>query len=229
MTMEMMATVSAVVDGKVSGRRKRKPTARLVAQLERELAQAREDARFANARLSETSASLTRRTEVLTIALNERDEAREERDYSRRWARDDAAAYDRRESELRKDLRRIRDANADLCEKNRDNFDKAYRNGEVAAVLACLVAATNSPADAMLKFTQTAEQMGVSPEVLEVTQTALKRGYTAQVEQTITALAGGNSFQPNVVGDEKLNEILSAIEREAGFPLLDNENHFADN
>lgn len=206
-----MATVVALSQESREAKEKASPNARKhsVSWLERELSEARKDLRLAGERLDATNIELERvrknwdsqvtglqellikrdvelkqKNDELTQALNERDVARTERDQERRWAQEDRVLNERRVTELRKDLRRIQEVHADLVERNRANFDKAYRNGEVAAVLACRLAADNTPASLIKKFLETAALMGmdVAPEVFGVVQKILVRGYVSEVE-----------------------------------------------
>lgn len=135
--------------------------------------------------LASRNADLKQKSDALTQALNERDVFREELDSTRRWVRD----YERSISELRKDLRRLSEANANLTERNQENLKNASRNGDVAAVLASILAATNTPADVMLKFAETADHVGIAPDdILDEVQIALKRGYAMQVEHAISGV-----------------------------------------
>ncbi len=192
----------------------RKSTSRLVARIKRELANARELIVLTRDALVQAGDTLAQKKDELTQALNERDLARGERDNRQRWALENQVIYERKISELRKDLRYMQETNADLGEKKQSNFDKALRNADVAAVLACLVAKTSTPADIILKFAEAAEQMGVSPEVLEEVQTALKRGYAAQVEQVVsTAIDEGRNDEVDEVplNDDELLDTVESV------------------
>jgi hypothetical protein len=203
-----MTTVAVTKEttGRTAGRRRRKPkpTTRLVARLERELGLARSEVDLVILAM-ETDANqalklLRLRNDELMQALNEHDNARGERDLAisqLKSARESCVRLMGEVSELSRDLRRIHEAHSDLAGRTHESQEKAYRNGEVAAVLAsCLVEATGEdPLGIMNRFAEAAERMGVSPEVLAECETALKRGYNAQIEQVI-----------NIVAAESLNE-----------------------
>ncbi len=195
-----------------------------VSWLERELTEARKDLQLAGNRLNDLNAELAqrggayqlltdswnRKNDELVQARNERDAVRDERDEFYRALRLANAEC----AELRKDLQRLRDAHTDLTERNRVNFDKARRSGDVAAVLvSCLVAATGEdPAGTMLRFVEAFEQMGIDPDVINEVQNPLKRGYNAQVERIV----GGFAEQLEEVGpgSDDLDELLEDL----GFP-----------
>lgn len=161
--------------------------------LERELAEARADLRVAMERISNLEITNTRNSRDLTYVLNQRDEAYDERDEVRQRKRELSLALDRYSKE-----------NRILADTNRHNFDKSRRNADVAAVLACLLATNNSPAEAMIKISETAMKMDVSPDVLGEVKNALKRGYNAQIDEMVTTAS------PNErdMFEEKVDEML---------------------
>ncbi len=220
--MTTVAVTHSTTNGQKVAHRKTKLHS--VAWLERELSEARKDLGLAGERLDATRIelsevkdardaqiqglqelvvrrddALTQKNDALTRALNERDDARSERD-----------EYFRAITEARKDLRRVQEALTDLIKENRDNFNKARRKGDIAAVLAsCLISATGeAPAETLLRFSDAAEQMDVSSDIIEDIGVALKRGYNAQVKQIIDATSAAmETSQPNI-GDEFSEEFL---------------------
>lgn len=161
-------------------RRRRKPTTRWVNQLQRELGQVRDDLDFCEGELERVKAELAQKSDDLTLALNKRDDAREDRDLARK---DATEIFDLRQANC-EELIQVRSDIAELADRNRENFDKAYRNAEVAAVLAKVIIAETDegPIATMKRFITSAGQMGISPEILDEVKNALARGFLAQME-----------------------------------------------
>ena len=169
-----------------------KPTRRLVARLERELAEAVRNIDNFRFQLNDVGSLLSLKSDELRQALNERDEARDDRDeairryheyvHQMKFERDHHESI---ETKLNQNLRFAINANEELKRTNLQNFDRAQRNSDVAAALACLVAATSTPLEALLKLTDTAIQMGMSEVVVKEIRTALKRGFAAEVDRVM--------------------------------------------
>ena len=116
----------------------------------------------------------------LVQARNERDMLRIQIQQNARRAQED------RENWIKTRLV-LEEANAQLGRANQGNFDRAARKGEVAAVLARMAAEKDSPAEAMMKFSEAAIGMDVDLiEISEEVRNALKRGYAAKVDDAVT-------------------------------------------
>lgn len=183
-------------------RRRRKSTRRLVAQLEHELADSKVILESRVKNLHQTIVSMgtdrDQKNEAYLQALNERDEARNQRDLSSRQAHDDRVASslsNLKVVEISKDLWRLQDAHAQLnsdyvrlLELNDVNFDRALRNADVAAMLvSCLVEVTGEdPTGTMMRVVNASKQIGIDLEkVRNEVQSALMRGNAARVEQAV--------------------------------------------
>lgn len=90
------------------------------------------------------------------------------------------------EVELQRRFCRLQLDHVSLEEVNRQNFDKRYRNGEVAAVMAfLLVDSDTSVIDAMIKITEACHQMDVPEDVLTDSRRTLQRAFSARIDQTM--------------------------------------------
>ena len=158
-----------------------KKVKRLVKWLERELAEARSDLQTAGHRLDAINILLMQKNDDLVQARNERDMLRIQIQQNARRAQED------RENWIKTRLV-LEEANAQLGRANQGNFDRAARKGEVAAVLARMAAEKDSPAEAMMKFSEAAIGMDVDLiEISEEVRAAFKRGYSAEVDMVVTA------------------------------------------
>ena len=241
MTTEMATGTGETMTGMVvrGQQRPRKPTRRLVAQLERELAVAREKCEAANASLTSMADALVEKNDQLVLALSERDAALDQRDNVRRLVQADWEDRQRMEQVLRGDLQQfrkeydqLRRENLQLKNVNQRNFDKANRSADVSAVLASrLLAETDEgPVETRTMFIEFAEQMGVSREVLAEVRAALKRAYVARVEQTFDEVENAVALQasspgPGVVDILEVDggELLSLLRRSRGGATRDIE------
>lgn len=246
MTTEMAVTTTVTTTAtKTRKGRLRKPTRRLVCQLERELDQVRESNRQTVASLSSV---LTRKSDELIVALNERDEARNQRDVAksdaftvRRLAVADCEEHEQAERELRGDLSRLQAAHDELArnyrelyELNQHNFDKAERYSDVAAVLASVIVSETDegPKKTMKRFISTAIRMGVSPEVLNDAEAAVMRGFAAQIKEASVIASReveeeietetSSVLQQRIVDYEDREDVLSALQEMRLTPMPGN-------
>ena len=173
-------------------RKPRKPTKRLVAQLERELAEALSANDKLMAEVDRCARSLDQRRDELTNlniycdkVVNERDRFRIERDDSSRWARENDDIRMREMREFCNELGQVQAENDELRRMNQNNFDKAVRTADVAAVLASrLIENTDEgPVKIMVNFGKMIQQMNLTQNVLDEVESVLLRGYSAQVKQ----------------------------------------------
>lgn len=233
-TMAVATATGETTTGMVVRHRQRpkKPTARLVAQLERELATARESCEVLNASLTAMGNALVEKNDRLVLALSDLDAALDRRDDARRLTQADYEENQHREQILQGDLNLLREdytklkrEHVQLMDVNRRNFDKAARSADVSAVLASrIVAETDEgPVETVEKFAETANQMDVSLEVTAEVRVALKRAYVAQVEQTLDEVENAVALQasspgPGVVDVLEVDggELLSLLRRSRG-------------
>lgn len=176
MTTEMTITVT--------GRR------RTNAWLESELAEARTDLEVAGRRIDEMSLALTRKNDMLILALDQRDRAYDDRDRANHSAREDYAEHMANEARLRSEVESLRKANGELSKINQNNFDKAARMGDIAAVLACMAAEDHPPAETVIRMSKIAAKMIIKLDDTEEVRVALKRGYAAQVDEVVNIADG---------------------------------------
>ena len=77
---------------------------------------------------------------------------------------------------------------SDLREENHKNVAKARRHGDAAAVLACLLAGTDTPFNLMMRLSEASDRMAIPSDILDEIKIALKRGYAAEIEHIFLPL-----------------------------------------
>jgi hypothetical protein len=157
---------------------RRKSTPGLVTKLKEKLT-------IANEAIVAQDESLNQRRRELLQAISEKIDLQRKLDLEREERKMTV-------TELQQRFCRLQYDHVALEEVNRQNFDKAHRNSNVAAVMACILAGTNrSVSEMMLLITETAEQMGISLNIANA-RDSLKRGYTARVDQVVAHMNVGS-------------------------------------